>query len=65
MMIYYRFYQINQRGKVFAAPTILKCRDDEEALSQGRDLAGEFPVEIWDGGRRVGVLGSERFRLEQ
>lgn len=64
MMTYCRFYQINQRGKVFAAPTILKCRDDGEGLSQGRDLVGEFPVEIWDGGRRVGVLAPERFRLE-
>ncbi len=64
-MTYYRFYQINQRGKVFTPPTILKCRDDEEALSQGRDLVGEFPVEIWDGGRRVGMLGLERARFEQ
>lgn len=64
-MTYYRFYQINQRGKVFAVPTILQCRDDEEALSQGRDLVGEFLVEIWDGGRRVGTLGPERAGLEQ
>ncbi len=64
MMTDYRCYQINQRGKVFRAPTILKCRDDEEALSRGRDLVGELPVEIWDGGRRVGTLGLERVRLE-
>lgn len=64
-MTYYRAYQINQRGKVFAVPTILKCRNDEEALSQGRDLVSEFAVEIWDGGRRVGTLGPERVRLEQ
>ncbi len=64
-MTYYRFYQINQRGKVFTAPTVLNCRDDEEALSQGRSLVGEFPVEIWDGGRRVGTLGSEQSGFEQ
>jgi hypothetical protein len=64
-MVYYRFYQINQRGKVFTAPTILKCRDDDEALAQGRDLVGEFMVEIWDGGRRVGALGPKRVGFEQ
>jgi hypothetical protein len=64
-MTYYRFYQINQRGKGFTAPTVLKCRDDEEALSQGQSLFGEFPVEIWDGGRRVGTLGPQRFGFEQ
>ena len=60
-----RFYQFNQRGKIFTAPTILKCRDDDEALSQGRSPVGDFPVEIWDGGRRVGVLEPEQFGLEQ
>lgn len=65
VMTYYRFYQINQRGEVFVAPTILKCRDDNEALSQGWDLVSEFPVEIWDGGRRVGTLGPEPTAFEQ
>ncbi len=64
-MTYYRFYQIDQRGKVFTVPTVLKCRNDEEALSQGQTLVGELPVEIWDGGRRVGTLGPRRFEFEQ
>ena len=53
----YRFYLLDKRGKVFIPPTILKCRDDDEALAQGQVLIGEFfPIEIWDGGRRVGTL---------
>lgn len=59
----YRFYQLDQRGKVFTAPTVLQCRDDDEAISQGQGLVGEFPLEIWDGGRRVGTLGPEQPRL--
>lgn len=65
MMTYHGFYRINQRGNVFAAPTILKCRDDDETLSQGLSLVGDFLVEIWDGGRRVGALGPEQSRLGQ
>jgi hypothetical protein len=52
----YRFYSLNERGKVSTPPTILKCRDDDDALAQGQVLIGEFPIEIWDGGRRVGTL---------
>jgi hypothetical protein len=59
----YRFYQLDQRGKVFTAPTILQCRDDDEAISQGQGLVSDFPVEIWDGDRRVGTLGPEQSGL--
>jgi hypothetical protein len=52
----YRFYPLDERGKVFVPPTILKCRDDDDALVQGQVLVGDFPIEIWDGGRRVGRL---------
>jgi hypothetical protein len=52
----YRFYSLDERGKVFIPPTILKCRDDDDALVQGQVLVGDFPNEIWDGGRRVGML---------
>lgn len=61
----YRFYRIDQRGKVSTAPTILDCRNDAEALSQGQSLVGDCPVEIWDGGRRVGTLGPEQIGLER
>lgn len=63
-MTHYRFYQIDQRGRVFTAPTVLHCRDDDEAISQGQGLVGEFPLEIWDGGRRVGTLEPEQSGLE-
>jgi hypothetical protein len=55
----YRFYSLDEQGRVFAPPTILKCRDDDEALAQGQDLVGEFPIEIWDGDRRVSTLAAE------
>jgi hypothetical protein len=64
-MTHYRFYRIDQRGKVFSVPTVLRCRDDDEAISQGQGLAGEFPLEIWDGSRRVRTLGPEQSGLEQ
>jgi len=59
-MTCYRFYSLDKRGKVFTAPTVLKCRDDDEALSQGQSLVGDFPIETWDRGRRVVTLGPER-----
>lgn len=65
MTTYYRVYQIDEHGKILAAPTILECRDDEEALSQSSDLMGEFPVEVWEGARRVGTLGPGRVRPGQ
>jgi hypothetical protein len=55
----YRFYSLDERGKVFTPPVVLKCRDDDEALLQGKTLLGEHPMEIWDGGRRVGTLTLE------
>lgn len=61
----YRFYSLDERGKVFTAPTVLNCRDDDEALSQGQSLVGDYQIEIWDGGRRVGTLGPEQCGLEQ
>lgn len=65
VMTDYRFYRIDPRAKVFTAPTVLQCRNDDEALLQGQSLVSDFPVEIWDGGRRVGTLGLEQFRLGQ
>ena len=55
-MANYRFYSLNERGKIVMPPTIMDCRDDLEALAHGQSITGEFPVEIWDGGRRVGTL---------
>ncbi len=52
----YRFYWLDKRGKVSTPPAILKCRDDSEALAHGQSIIGEFPIEIWEGGRRVQIL---------
>ena len=55
-MIDYRFYSLDKRGKVSTPPAIVKCRDDMEALAHGQKVVGEFPIEIWEGGRRVQIL---------
>ena len=55
-MTYYRFYSLDERGKVFVPPAVLQCSDDEDALVQGQTLVREHPIEIWDGGRRVATL---------
>lgn len=60
----YRFYQFDQRGRIDAAPTILQCRDDDGAVSQGQGLV-DFPLEIWDGGRCAGTLVPEQSEFGQ
>ncbi len=52
----YRFYAVDARGKAFAAPVVIPCNGDGEALLQGRSLAGDRPLEIWEGVRRVGTI---------
>ena len=56
----YRFYAVDARGKDFAAPVVIQCNGDGEALLQGRSLAGELPLEIWEGARQVGTIPTAR-----
>ena len=56
----YRFYALDDSGKVSTPPVILKCDDDDEALSQAKNLVGEWPIEIWEGRRRVAMLRTEQ-----
>jgi hypothetical protein len=43
-------------GRVSAPAKVIQCRDDDEALSRGEALVERWPVEVWDGGRRVGTI---------
>jgi hypothetical protein len=52
----YRFYAVDTLGKAFTAPVVIPCNGDGEALLQGRSLAGDRPLEIWQGTRRVGTI---------
>jgi hypothetical protein len=56
----YRFYAVDAVGKPFAAPVVIPCSGDGEALLQGRSLAGDRPLEIWQGSRRVGMIPTAR-----
>lgn len=56
----YRFYSLDEHGRVFRASVILDCYDDDEARSQGQSLIGDSPIEIWEEGRRVGTLMPEQ-----
>jgi hypothetical protein len=57
----YRF--CHQHGKILTPPTVLQRRNDDEAIPQAPSIVGDFPVEIWDGGRRGGTL--ERRQIER
>lgn len=52
----YRFYKLDQNGKMFAPPAIVECADDDEAVLHGQTLAGECAIEIWQLNRRVAVI---------
>jgi hypothetical protein len=65
VMTYSRFYSLDKRGKVSTAPTVLKCRDDDEALLQGQNLVGDFPFEIRGPGPPGRYAWPEKFGLEQ
>jgi hypothetical protein len=55
-MMDYRFYAVDARGQSFAPPVVIQCDGDGDALLQGRSLAGDRPLEIWEGTRRVGTI---------
>jgi hypothetical protein len=55
-MAEYRYFQLNGLGRVSAPAKVIQCRDDDEALSRGEALVERWPVEVWDGQRRVGTI---------
>lgn len=53
----YRIYSINADGHVASPPEIVECESDGEAADKARLLLDGKHLEIWDGTRRVAVLG--------
>ncbi len=58
-MIAYQFFRLNAAGLVDSAER-LRLDDDAAALAHARGLRVPNRVEVWDGGRRVGVVPPTR-----
>ena len=59
-MAAYRFYKLNESGRIFTAPVVADCRDDAEAFRRAQQLATDSTVEIWSGQRLVGLVQAGR-----
>ena len=55
MMIQYRMFEIDDRGRIVGA-RILDCRDDQDAIEQARKSAVLCGFELWAGARFVGRM---------
>lgn len=53
----YRIYSINADGGIAGPPRIVECQSDGEAAAKAGLLLKGKALEIWDGARRVAVLG--------
>src|ERR1700761_4179381 len=53
----YRIYSISADGGIAGPPQIVECRSDGDAAAKARLLLDRKTLEIWDGARRVGVVG--------
>lgn len=52
LVIYYRLYRLNGSGRFVGFEEILAA-DDEEALRSAGRYAGDRPLELWCGSRKV------------
>lgn len=55
-MFYYRIYPVNHEGHAVAPPHILRCEDDQAAMSEARKYVDGRAVEVWRDGDRVGAI---------
>jgi hypothetical protein len=53
----YRVYSISADGGIAGPPRIVDCRSDGEAVAEAALLLDGKTLEIWNGARRVAVLG--------
>lgn len=53
----YRIYSIKADGHVAGPPRSVECERDGEAIEKAKQLIDGNSLEIWDGARRVSVLG--------
>jgi|AraplaMF_Cvi_mMS_1032046.scaffolds.fasta_scaffold21119_5 hypothetical protein len=49
----YRFYLLDEHGKIFGPPSHGKFEDDAAASLHARELSDSFMLEVWTGARLV------------
>jgi len=49
----YRFFLIDQNGRIAGPATILECLDDRAAVAQAQQHLNGRAVEVWNGARMV------------
>ena len=52
MMKEYRFYVLGRDGSILSRHELL-CFDEEEAKERARQIVDGWPVELWQGDRRI------------
>jgi hypothetical protein len=52
---HYRFYNLDQHGRIFRAEGAA-CADDLDALAKAKEFSAKAEVEIWQAARRVGRI---------
>ena len=54
---HYRLFVTNGRGRIDTVAHEIHAASDEDAFAKAREIAGEVPFEVWDGGRRIATAG--------
>lgn len=58
-MTEYRFYLMDEKGRIAGPPMSARCEDDAAALTQAEELTRGCDVEIWNGNRRVAFVRAD------
>jgi len=59
MVLAYRIYKIDRKGRVNGPPQIVRCEDDDEALIEARKYVDGQGIEIWCDDKRVGFIPAD------
>ena len=54
----YKVYCLDDAGRI-AMWVNLKCANDAEAIKRAREYCGEYRVELWQGDRKLHVVGCD------
>lgn len=55
----YRLYKLDTNGKITSVPIVLRCEDDDAALTNARQHIDKRAMEIWIADRRVAFIPSD------
>ncbi len=55
-MAEYRAFLVDDRRRVIAPPSVLKCADDAAAVEQAIQLQSSSMMEVWDRGRFIVLI---------